>query len=83
MYVINFCSRLLLLINHINIVPLEPIKGTSKKEPLEPLSVGALIAESQKQAEIINDESAETNEEIQSLIQVMQILAADGNIFLK
>jgi hypothetical protein len=73
---------LLLLINQINLVPLEPIKGTSKKEPLEPLSVGALIAESQKQAEIINDESAETNEEIQSLIQVMQILAADGNIFL-
>lgn len=61
-------------------MPLEPIKGTSKKEPLEPLSVGALIAESQKQAEI-NDESAETNEEIQSLIQVMQILAKDGIFF--
>jgi hypothetical protein len=63
-------------------VPLEPIKGNSKKEPLEPLSVGALIAESQKQAEIVDDESAETNEEIQSLIQVMQILAADGNFVI-
>lgn len=58
-------------------MPLEPIKGTTKKEPLEPLSVGALIAESQKQAVIV-EESAETNEEIQSLIKVMQILAADG-----
>jgi hypothetical protein len=56
---------------------LETLKGSVKKEPLEPLSVGALIAESQKQVDIRED-AAEKSEEIQSLIKVMQILAADG-----
>jgi len=61
-------------------VPLESLKGSVKKEPLEPLSVGALIAESQKQVDI-RDDVTETSEEIQSLIKVMQILAADGSFY--
>ncbi|XP_059471767.1 armadillo repeat-containing protein 2 [Neocloeon triangulifer] len=58
-------------------LPLDSIKKNNSK-PLESLSVGALIAESQKQAEGQSCANDDTSDEIQSLIKVMQILAADG-----